>query len=126
MITLNVYLTPREGRAEELKSAVRDKWLAAMAQQPGFLRAAVLKPFPDDELARALDRGRLDLAHFYQQIAKQFAGGQNVAGSDRRFGDSAFGFSGMVVGGVRPHRREPGIRPGSIFHLPHRETHGSS
>ena len=51
MISLNVYLTPRSGKAAELESVVRDRWIKAMAEQPGFLRAAALRPFPDDELA---------------------------------------------------------------------------
>ena len=52
MISLHVYLTPKPGRDKELESAIRDKWLTAMAEQPGFLSAALVKPFPDDELAK--------------------------------------------------------------------------
>ena len=51
MISLNVYLTPKTGKTKELESAIRDRWIEAMAEQPGFLSAAVVKPFPDDELA---------------------------------------------------------------------------
>ena len=50
MISLNVYLTPKSGRAAELESVVHDRWIKTMSEQPGFLRAAALKPFPDDEL----------------------------------------------------------------------------
>ena len=52
MIALSVYLTPKTGKAEELESAIRDRWVKAMSEQPGFLRAATLEPFPDDELAK--------------------------------------------------------------------------
>jgi heme-degrading monooxygenase HmoA len=51
MISLHVYLTPKAGRERELESAVRDRWLEAMSQQPGFLSAALLRPYPDEELA---------------------------------------------------------------------------
>ena len=50
MISLHVYLTPKAGKERELDSAVRDEWLAAMSEQPGFLSAAVVKPFADEEL----------------------------------------------------------------------------
>ena len=51
MISLHVYITPKVGRATELNKAVHDGWFAAMAEQPGFLSAAVLAPYSDDELA---------------------------------------------------------------------------
>ena len=50
MITLHVYLTPKPGKLGEFETQVRDKWLAAMAEQPGFLNAAMLTPFSDDAL----------------------------------------------------------------------------
>jgi len=50
MIALNVYLTPKAGRAEDLQKSIKDKWIAAMAEQPGFLRAAMVTPFSDEEL----------------------------------------------------------------------------
>ena len=50
MISLHVYLMPKAGKERELDSAVRDEWLAAMSEQPGFLSAAVLRPFSDGEL----------------------------------------------------------------------------
>ena len=51
MISLHVYLTPAAGKEAELDSAISDAWMTAMADQPGFLSAAVLKPFSDDDLA---------------------------------------------------------------------------
>ncbi len=51
MISLHVYLTPAEGKAAELDSAINDKWMTAMADQPGFISGAALKPFSDEELA---------------------------------------------------------------------------
>ena len=50
MISLHVYLTPKAGKERELDAAIRDEWLLAMSEQPGFLRAAVVKPFSDEEL----------------------------------------------------------------------------
>ena len=50
MISLHVYLTPKSGREIDLDKAVREDWLPAMAGQPGFICAAVVKPFPDVEL----------------------------------------------------------------------------
>ena len=51
MISLHVYLTPADGKEAELDSAISDAWMTAMADQPGFISAAVLKPFSDDALA---------------------------------------------------------------------------
>ena len=52
MISLHVYMTPKAGKNSELEAGIRDKWMAEMSEQPGFLRAALLKSFPDDELDR--------------------------------------------------------------------------
>ena len=52
MISLHAYLTPKEGNEEALESAIRDKWIAAMAEQPGFSSAVMLTPFPDEELMK--------------------------------------------------------------------------
>ncbi len=50
MISLHVYLTPKTGREKDLDSAVREGWLPAMSEQPGFLAAAVVSPYDDTEL----------------------------------------------------------------------------
>ena len=50
MITLHVYLTAKAGMEDALDAAVSDGWLPAMAEQPGFISAAVVKPFADEEL----------------------------------------------------------------------------
>lgn len=50
MISLHVYLTPKAGREMDLDSAVQGGWLQAMSQQPGFLAAAVVRPYDDMEL----------------------------------------------------------------------------
>jgi heme-degrading monooxygenase HmoA len=50
VITLHVYLNPKPGRRAELESRIRDRWIAAMSEQPGFISAAVLTPFPDAAL----------------------------------------------------------------------------
>lgn len=52
MISLHVYLTPKPGREKDLADAICNKWLVAMSEQPGFLSAGLLEPFPDDELAK--------------------------------------------------------------------------
>ena len=51
MISLHVYLNPAAGKEAELDSAISDAWMTAMADQPGFISGAVLKPFSDDALA---------------------------------------------------------------------------
>ena len=56
MISLNVYLTAKEGQEAALETAIKDVWISAMTQQPGFLRATLNTPFSDDDLA-ALDEG---------------------------------------------------------------------
>lgn len=50
MMSLHVYMTPKANKESELEAGIRDEWMAAMSEQPGFLRAALLTPFPDDEL----------------------------------------------------------------------------
>ena len=50
MISLNVYLTPKAGKAAELACAIRDVWMKAMIEQPGFIRGSVNTPFPDADL----------------------------------------------------------------------------
>ena len=48
MITLHVYLTPKTGRSDALSAAINDPWISTMAEQPGFVQAAMLTPFNDD------------------------------------------------------------------------------
>ncbi len=50
MITLHVYLTPKPGMEEALDAAVCEDWLPAMAEQPGFISAASVRPFLDSDL----------------------------------------------------------------------------
>ena len=52
MISLHVYLTPKNGNEKVLEASVRDKWMAAMAKQPGFLSGAMIKPYSDQELEK--------------------------------------------------------------------------
>ena len=47
MISLNVYLTPKQGEEAALEAAIKDVWIAAMTKQPGFLRATLNTPFTD-------------------------------------------------------------------------------
>ncbi len=61
MISLHVYLTPKTGMGAELDSAVRDGWLPAMSEQPGFISAVILKPFDDEDL-EALGASKPDAA----------------------------------------------------------------
>ena len=48
MITLHVYLTPKDGKADALRTAINDPWISTMSEQPGFVQAAMLTPFNDD------------------------------------------------------------------------------
>ncbi len=50
MITLHVYMTAKSGHEVQLEDGIRDSWIAAMSEQPGFLHAALLKPFSDEAL----------------------------------------------------------------------------
>ncbi len=50
MIALNVYFTSKSDRAAELERTIIEVWLEAMRKQPGFLRATMNTPFPDEEL----------------------------------------------------------------------------
>ena len=52
MISLHVYLTPKAGKERELEAAITDTWIAAMAQQPGFVSAALLTPLPEGDLKK--------------------------------------------------------------------------
>ena len=52
MISLHVYLNSKSGKERELEAVIRDSWIAAMSEQPGLVSAAILNPFPDDELAK--------------------------------------------------------------------------
>jgi len=45
MITLHVYLTPKQGKSDALRTATVDTWIAAMSAQPGFVRASMLTPY---------------------------------------------------------------------------------
>ncbi len=49
MITLHVYLTPKPGQAEALQAAILDPWISTMSEQPGFVQAAMLTPFEDED-----------------------------------------------------------------------------
>ncbi len=49
MISLNVYLSAKPGSTAALEHAI-DGWIDAMALQPGFVRAAVVRPYAEDHL----------------------------------------------------------------------------
>lgn len=44
MISLHVYLTAKTDQESTLEAGIRDSWMKAMAAQPGFVSAALLKP----------------------------------------------------------------------------------
>jgi hypothetical protein len=52
MISLHVYLNPKPGKQIELETVITGIWLAAMAEQPGFVRAALLRPLPEADLRK--------------------------------------------------------------------------
>ncbi len=66
MITLHVYMTAKPGRESALETGIRDSWIAAMSEQPGFLHAALLKPFAD----AALDAlGGMKPSHTFEVVS---------------------------------------------------------
>jgi hypothetical protein len=66
MIALHVYLTPKSGKKAAMEKSIRDSWIKAMAEQPGFLRAAILTPFPD----KALDAlGAVKPTHAFEVVS---------------------------------------------------------
>jgi heme-degrading monooxygenase HmoA len=87
MISLHVYLTPKAGRERELDAAVRDEWLAAMSEQPGFLSAAVAKPFSDEELDGL---GALKPGHALEAISFWRSEGDRLAWVARPIHDQVF------------------------------------
>jgi hypothetical protein len=66
MISLNVYLTAKDGEEAALETAIKDVWIAAMVKQPGFLRATLNTSFSDDELA-ALEANKP--AYAYEMVS---------------------------------------------------------
>lgn len=66
MISLHVYLSPKAGAESQLEAAIVDSWLAAMADQPGFVSAALLKPLPDGDLRKL---GAARPAHTFEVVA---------------------------------------------------------
>ena len=62
MISLNVYLTAKDGQEAALETAIKDVWIAAMTEQPGFLRATLNTPFSDEDLA-ALEANKPSFAY---------------------------------------------------------------
>ena len=50
MISLDVYFSAKDGNNAEIERIIVEVWMQAMEQQPGFLRAALLTFFPQEEL----------------------------------------------------------------------------
>lgn len=50
MIALDVYFNAKDGNDAELERVIVDVWMEAMRQQPGFIRASLMTPFPQREL----------------------------------------------------------------------------
>ena len=80
MISLNVYLTPKEGMAQKLESAIQDVWIKAMIEQPGFIRAATVTPYSDDALA-ALEASKPE--HAYEVVSYWRTEEERVAWTER-------------------------------------------
>lgn len=66
MISLHVYLTAKPGKERELEAGIKDKWLAAMAKQPGFVSCALVTPFTPGTLEKL---GALKPQHTFEVIA---------------------------------------------------------
>ena len=65
MVSLHQYHVPKEGKETELEMIVKGKLLRAMSEQPGFLSAARLKPYPAEQLE---EMGAMKPAHAYETI----------------------------------------------------------
>ncbi len=50
MISLDVYFNAKDGNDAELEKVIVDVWMEAMRQQPGFISASLMTPFPQEEL----------------------------------------------------------------------------
>jgi heme-degrading monooxygenase HmoA len=76
MISLNCYFDPKPGREAQLKSAIIDAWIVAMAEQPGFINAALLTPFSDEELANleaAKAQAKFEVVSFWRSEEERLA-----------------------------------------------------
>lgn len=62
MIALDVYFNAKDGNSAKLERVIVDVWMEAMKRQPGFLRAALLTPLPQEEL-EALGAVRPPFSH---------------------------------------------------------------
>ena len=74
MISLHVYMNPKSGREGELESQIKDRWLSAMADQPGFVSAAILTPFSDealDQLQAKKPETTLEIVSFWESEEKR-------------------------------------------------------
>lgn len=74
MISLHVYMTPKANKQIELETGIKDKWIAAMSKQPGFLKAVLLKPFPDNilnELNASKPISACEIVSFWESEAKR-------------------------------------------------------
>ena len=52
MISLHVYLKPKSGMENNLESAIKNRWINEMQIQDGFISAATVKPYSDEELTK--------------------------------------------------------------------------
>lgn len=50
MIALDVYFNAKDGNDAALEKVIVDVWMEAMQQQPGFISATMMTPFPQDQL----------------------------------------------------------------------------
>jgi len=50
MIALDVYFNAKDGNVAELERIIVDVWMEAMRQQPGFVSASLMTPFPQEDL----------------------------------------------------------------------------
>ena len=76
MITLHVYMNPKPGKELELETGIADKWLVAMAQQPGFAGSAVLTPMPGehpDELGARKPESAFEVLSFWRSEEERLA-----------------------------------------------------
>ena len=80
MISLNVYLTPKNGHENALEKAIKEVWIAAMVKQPGFVSATLNNPFSDEDL-EALEASKP--SYVYEMVSYWATEEERVAWVDR-------------------------------------------
>ena len=87
MISLHVYLKPKSGMEKTLESAIKDRWIDAMQVQDGFISAATVTPYSDEELEKL---EAISPSHVYEVISFWQTEEQRLAWVARPIHDEVF------------------------------------